>query len=101
MNDRPAQIRRILALWREALVSLLGRSDARGGRAEHERDAVRSVALARKGHAGAEIIERKSEPREPIVAAVPDGKLGWQRPAFEPVDPPNPGLKRLRREVIR
>src|SRR5579875_2152497 len=72
VDDGPAQVRGELAVRLQAAIGFLRRADARCRCPGHDRDAMAAITLPRRRQALAEAVLPEREPREAVVAAVPN-----------------------------
>ena len=100
MHDRTREIVGKAAVAIESHIGLFGRADARGRRADHERDARSTMARAQLFDPLIHPILLQREPRQPVVAAFPAREFRRQRVGLEAVDASDPGRQRAGAEIV-
>jgi hypothetical protein len=110
LHESPGRMRRVrvraahrfreTALLVELPVGVFGLADARRRGAEHHRHPRGAEALCCSGDRIDKAILVQTQPRQPVVAALPPGQPGRQGGLLQPVYPADPGRDRRLAEIV-
>ena len=90
----------LMSLLVEIAIALLGGTDTRCRRAEHDGHPCTAVALPRRTDRVEEFVLVQCQPRQSVISTVPPLQARWKWFVFNAPDPANISINGLRSKII-